>query len=54
MPNVIGISGQEGIALLESSGFEPGRIIHENSPDIAEGIIMDQTLEILPFQKVKE
>jgi serine/threonine protein kinase len=42
VPKIIGRSEQEGIALLRSSGFKEGRIIHENSPDIPEGIIMDQ------------
>ena len=42
VPRVIGRSEQEGIALLESNGFKAGRIIPEYSPDVPEGIIMDQ------------
>lgn len=42
VPNIIGLTEQEGIALLENSGFEPGRIIREYSNQVPEGIIMDQ------------
>ena len=42
VPKIIGMSEQEGIALLRNSGFIEGRIIPENSPDVPEGIIIDQ------------
>ena len=42
VPNIIGITEQEGIALLQNSGFEPGRIIRQYSDEVPEGIIMDQ------------
>ncbi|HHY71359.1 MAG TPA: Stk1 family PASTA domain-containing Ser/Thr kinase [Thermoanaerobacterales bacterium] len=42
VPNIIGKSEQEGIALLESSGFEPGHIKKDYSNDVPEGIITDQ------------
>ncbi|WP_213975606.1 Stk1 family PASTA domain-containing Ser/Thr kinase [Tepidanaerobacter acetatoxydans] len=42
VPNIVGKTEAEGIALLNSYGLEPGRIIPENSPDVPEGIIIDQ------------
>lgn len=42
VPNIIGRTEQEGIALLESNGFTFGRISKENSKDVPEGIIIDQ------------
>jgi len=42
VPNIIGRTEQEGIALLQNSGFEAGRIIREYSDEVPEGIIMDQ------------
>jgi len=42
VPSIIGITEQEGIALLQNSGFEPGRIIRQYSDEVPEGIIMDQ------------
>lgn len=42
VPNIIGRTEQEGIALLENSGFEPGRIIRQYSNEVPEGVIIDQ------------
>ena len=42
VPKIIGMSEQEGIALLKSHGFEDGRIIREYNNDVPEGIIIDQ------------
>jgi len=42
VPSIIGRTEQEGIALLENSGFERGRIIREYSNEVPVGIIMDQ------------
>lgn len=42
VPRIVGRTEQEGIALLENSGFKPGRIIREYSNEVPEGIIMDQ------------
>mgnify|MGYP000179528151 CR=1 FL=1 len=42
VPSIIGKTEQEGIALLQNSGFEAGRIIRQYSDEVPEGIIMDQ------------